>query len=140
MIEFATLVAHFWKVLVGIVVGVVGYILKNQYEKDQRKTEERFRELELHKNNSYTQVQTEKLIESKLELPRDKIVRLENLLEIMLETTRSEQVRSDLRDEKLYKELNDFKAELKVELSPMSEKIAVIQNDIIHIKNKQEGK
>ena len=140
MIEFATLVAHFWKVLVGIVVGVVGYILKNQYEKDQRKTEERFRELELHKNNSYTQVQTEKLIESKLELPRDKIVRLENLLEIMLETTRSEQVRSDVRDEKLYKELNDFKAELKVELSPMSEKIAVIQNDIIHIKNKQEGK
>lgn len=140
MAEAITIVAHFWKAIFGFIVGIIAYLLKNKYEKDQRHTEERFKNLETHKEHSYTQEQTKELIDSKLELPKDKISRLETLLEIMLENSRFEQVRGEARDEKLYKELHDFKVELKTELSPMTEKIAVIQNDIIHIKNQQEGK
>lgn len=141
MTEAIALVAHFWKVIFGAIVGIVAWFVKSQYEKDQRKTEERFKDLENHKNNSYTQEQTEKLIDNKLELPKDKINRLESLLEILLETSRVNQERSDVRDEKLYRELNDFKQELKSEIAPMSEKVAVIQNDILHITktiNKKE--
>lgn len=115
--------AHGWKAFVTIALGYFGWKIRYDRIKSDERTEKRFVKIEDKTANTYTKDETKELIENSLSIPKEKIAKMETMLEYIIEQDRKSQSRSDERDEKLFSEIQK-----------LNTSVAVIQNDVQHLK------
>lgn len=134
----AVLVVHWWKAVIAVVVGFFGFKAQQSYVKSEQAKENRFKNLEEKASNTYTKEETRELVDNKIAVPNEKITNMEAMLATLLERDQESQRRSDERDEKILSHLQELKDSMGKDVSNINTNLAVVQNDIQHIKDKEK--
>ena len=129
----AVLAIHWWKAVIGVVLTGLGWKVRHDYVEDKKATEKRFKSLEDKSSDTYTKDETEKLIDSRVAVPNEKISKIEKSMDILLKKAEDSQQRSDERDEKLLDKMQEFTESINKHISTLNTNVAVIQTKVEHL-------